>query len=76
MIGFAAYWNMNIVFSQAALAGLTGMLGASADPAAGDTDTDTDTDRGYALLDVDDTSSRSTATPSRAPGSATPGSAA
>lgn len=59
-----------------ALAGLTGMLGASADPAAGDTDTDTDTDRGYALLDVDDTSSRSTATPSRAPGSATPGSAA
>jgi hypothetical protein len=22
MIGFAAYWNMNIVFSQAALAGL------------------------------------------------------
>jgi hypothetical protein len=34
-----------------ALAGLTGLLGASAGPAAGDADTD----RGYALLDVDDT---------------------
>ncbi|KRB73150.1 transposase [Nocardioides sp. Root190] len=34
-----------------ALAGLTGLLGASAGPAAGDVGTD----RGYALLDVDDT---------------------
>ena len=34
-----------------ALAGLTGLLGASAGPPAGDVDTD----RGYGLLDVDDT---------------------
>ncbi len=38
-----------------ALAGLTDLLGASTDPAAGDTDTDTVVDLGYALLDVDDT---------------------
>ncbi|MDP9821168.1 hypothetical protein J2S59_003890 [Nocardioides massiliensis] len=38
-----------------ALGGLTGLLGASADPAASDTDTDLEVDRGYALVDVDDT---------------------
>lgn len=38
-----------------ALARLTGLLGASADPAASDTDTDLELDRGYALVDVDDT---------------------
>jgi hypothetical protein len=38
-----------------ALAGLTGLLGASAGPAASDTDGDPVVNRGYALLDVDDT---------------------
>jgi len=51
-----------------ALAGLAGLVTAVEDIKGTEA-------RQYALLDVDDTRSRSTATPSRAPGSATPGSA-